>query len=93
MKRYRILKNQDHYVVQKKGWFLWKYLEHTTFDKTPYFTYFSKSAYKFTNLYAAEQAVINSRSYDKTYRRITSKYKEVNSKVCSKLYNTLNEEE
>lgn len=94
--KFRILKNEDHYVVQKKVLFFWVYLRYICWEKIPQFCFLKKNihpACQFSNLPIAEQRLLECKQYYKVLRKKNSKYIEVKSKVCSELYNKINGED
>lgn len=93
---FRILKNEDHFIVQKKWLCFWLNLINLDWEKKPkfhLFKYLIKNNAKYSTLLSAEQAVITCRKYCKEKRRHKSKYNVVKSKVCTKLYNEINKDE
>ena len=94
--KFRILKNEDHYVIQKKVFFFWVYLKYVCWEKIPQFCFLSKNIQRgcqFSSLLVAEQKLLECRQYYRELQKKNSKYVQVNSKVCSELYNKLNSEE
>jgi hypothetical protein len=97
MTKYRILKNDDHYVVQKRWMFLWFYIKFSRVDGSTQMCFFSSSIYNerenrhgnrggiFETQKEAESTILNERNYTYERERVESRYKKVHTYIDSKL--------
>jgi hypothetical protein len=90
MSKYRILKNKDHCLIQKKGWFFWRYLFNIWHNGTSW-KLFNWDSNRYDTVIQAERDILRCKEIERENKKKSSKYEIIYPKVDSKLYNVLNE--
>ena len=97
--KYRVLKNDDHYVIQRKRWFGWEYLRYidttwsTVYQDYCYFKGSIKNEAKFYDIDKIKQILEIIKKDESKKARLHSKYKPVPLPEETPLYKILNEDE
>lgn len=95
MVKYRILKNDDHYILQRKRWFFWSTYScyDSDFGISKGFKWFFTFSIKFTNLEAAKKAMNVDKHSQELRQKQKSKYRIVKTYEDTELYKVLNGED